>query len=64
MTIYPEQYTHFVAIGELRDGSKFRDKYAPTSAWTLFYGINFYRAKVYGVRKETKGRVLLKTVWN
>lgn len=66
MTFYPEDYTSFIVTGTLyQSEKKFRREFPGTYAGALHaLGINLWRGRVWGVRKNTGKRVLVKRVFN
>ncbi len=61
MTIDLSDYTSFVVTGTLVNGRRFRQQH---SNGRHAFGINLWRGSVWGVRKDSGKRQLLKRCYN
>ena len=61
MKIIPSDFTSYVITGKLVNGKRFRK----TAVSILYaFGINLWNGSVWGIRKDTGRRQLLRRVYN
>ena len=64
MTIDNNEYSAFVVCGLYYNSTRrFSRRYSPSQA-SFAFGVNLWRGSVWGVRKDTGRRQLLKRVYN